>query len=146
MSLKPALALIAALAVTACSQADTEQESADDFASRIGGTDGATQVAQPGPNATPAVVATPAPGAASGPYSPGTATDPNSRNCAAPKVAPFYGRMADDATRAEVMKAIAPQTNIRFLTAGSAVDADARSNRLNVMLDTSGVIRDARCG
>lgn len=139
-------ALAAALLLSACGQNETGEENADDFASRIGGSGDVTEGAQPGPNATPASVATPAPGAAPGPYSPGTATDPQSRNCGAPKVAPFYGRMADEATRTAVMEAIAPQTNVRFLTAGSAVNADAGSDRLNVMLDSSGIIRDARCG
>ena len=140
-----ALAPIALLA--GCSEPAQEGESADNFAARINGEQQAAAAsAQPNAAATPAATATPQAGAAPGPYSPGTATDPKSAGCGAPKVAAFYGRVADEAVRREVMQALAPQTNVRFHRAGSNVVADAGSPRLNVMLDDAGVIRDARCG
>ena len=138
------LPAIAALALAACGQADTSDgESADDFAARINS--GAADTA-PGPDATPAATATPRPGAAAGQFVPGTATDPQANGCSAPKVAPFYGKQADEATRMAIMQAIAPQSDVRFLAPGSTVQPDPTSRRLNVMLDASGIIRDARCG
>lgn len=140
------LVLFPIIALAACGQPAADSENADDYAARIGGTPSVAANGTPGARPTPASVATPAAGAAPGPFSPGTATDPQSRNCSAPAVAPFYGRPADQATRREVMEAVAPQTRVRFVRAGSSVEPDAGSDRLNIMLDTTGIIRDARCG
>ena len=140
------LPLAAALALSACGQTKTaDGENADDFAARVNG-GSATASSRPQADATPAATATPMPGAAEGQFVPGTATDPQANGCAAPKVAPFYGKQADEPTRVAIMEAIAPQRDVRFLSPGSTVQPDPNSRRLNVMLDASGIIRDARCG
>lgn len=67
-------------------------------------------------------------------------------NCGAPKVAPFFGRRADDQTRAAVIAALAPQKTVRFVDTGLAIKPNPEATRLNVIIDTNGIIRDARCG
>lgn len=140
--------LAAALAVAACSQEPAADESADDFAARVGGT--ATSSSGPGSAEegpmTPPVVATPLPGAAPGPMERGTQTDPASQSCGAPKAAEFLGQVAVPDVRVALQKAIAPVKDIRFRAPGAVVTQDFRNTRLNVMLDATGTIRDLRCG
>lgn len=142
----PLLALPLTLAA-ACSSPESESESADEFAARIGQPgDAAGSAPAPAGTPVPPTVYTPRPGAAPGAFVPGTATDPEAAGCGAPKVAPFFGRLATDATRTALLAAVAPQRNLRFVEAGTNVVPDADSTRLNVMIDVTGVIRDARCG
>ncbi|QIQ86203.1 hypothetical protein [Erythrobacter sp.] len=142
-----ACALIAplAFALAACgSQTPAESgNDADTFAERI---KGATPA--PAPNATePPRVAAPLPGAAPGPYAPGTATDPEAKTCNAPAMGPYIGKVADDATRAEIMQVIGGANEVRFIQAGSPyIKPDPTNPRLNLMLDAQNIIRDARCG
>ncbi len=131
--------------LSACSGGAEEDTSnnADDFAARINGDgtsaapqgDQAPQVAQPLPNAAP------------GAFTPGTATDPASENCGANRMGQFLGKPADDGTRNAIMEVASDIDQIRFLASGSDfVRPDPTSPRLNIMLDGTGVIRDARCG
>lgn len=137
-----------ALAVSACSgaadEADTAGE-ADSFAARINSSGGTAPVAQA---TTPARIAEPRPGAVPGPYLPGTQTDPASRTCGANLMGEFMGRVADAATRRAVVEALGRSDNLRFVLAGSPtnIDPDPSHPRLNLMLDAQNVIRDARCG
>ncbi len=138
------------LALAGCesqSSADQQQQ-VSDFAERINKTTPAAVAdgSQSAPSQSDAVKAATREGAADGPFEAGTGTDPASANCSAPKVAPFYGRKADQLTQDAIMAAVAPHTNVRFAEAGFEVEADASSDRLNIMLDVNGVIRDARCG
>jgi hypothetical protein len=142
---------LAVLALTACgSEPKQPGNDAESFAARIGAGE-----ATPAPGATPAPaatatpqIATPLPGAAPGPFAKGTLTDPASRTCGAPLMGPFIGKLADQATRAEIAKMLGRTDNLRFVAFGSAgtVNPDATNPRLSIMLDAQNIIRDARCG
>ncbi|MEQ8412075.1 MAG: hypothetical protein RIC51_03735 [Erythrobacter sp.] len=142
----PTLAL--ALLLAACGSQTPESPTgneADAFAERIKGASPDPAPA-PAPTQTPRIAA-PRPGAAPGPYVPGTATDPEAQTCNAPAMAPYLGKAADDATRAEIMEVIGGANEVRFIQAGSSyINPDPTNPRLNLMLDKGGIIRDARCG
>lgn len=137
------------LALAACgSEPEQPGNDAESFAARIGAGE-----ATPGATPAPAATATPQqakqlPGAAPGPFAPGTLTDPASANCGAPMMGPFIGKPADQATRAEIARVLGRTDNLRFVAYGSIanVNPDATNPRLSIMLDAQGVIRDARCG
>ena len=115
---------------------------ADDFASRIkGGTPAATPTVGP-------AQATPLPGAAPGPFTRGTLTDPAAKTCGATLMGPFIGRLADQPTRAAIAQTLGRTSNVRFVTYGSIgnVNPDPTNPRLSIMLDAQNIIRDARCG
>ena len=143
--------ILAALALTACgSEPKQPGNDAESFAARIGAGE-----ATPAPGATPSPAATatpqiaaPLPGAAPGPFAKGTLTDPASRTCGAPLMGPFIGKLADQATRAEIAKMLGRTDNLRFVAFGSGgtVNPDATNPRLSIMLDAQNIIRDARCG
>ena len=143
--------ILAALALTACgSEPKQPGNDAESFAARIGAGE-----ATPAPGATPSPAATatpqiaaPLPGAAPGPFAKGTLTDPASRTCGAPLMGPFIGKLADQATRAEIAKMLGRTDNLRFVAYGSGgtVNPDATNPRLSIMLDAQNIIRDARCG
>lgn len=60
---------------------------------------------------------------------------------------PFLGKPADDATRRAIMDATSDVREVRFITPGSDyIEPDPTHPRLNIMIDVTGVIRDARCG
>jgi hypothetical protein len=135
---------LAAFALTACgSEPEQPGNDADSFAARIGKPE-----ATPAPAGTVApTIATPLPGAAPGPFAKGTLTDPASQNCGAPLMGPFIGKLADQATRAEIAKVLGRTNNLRFVVYGSGdVNPDVTNPRLSLMLDEQNIIRDARCG
>ncbi|MDY7097171.1 MAG: I78 family peptidase inhibitor [Pseudomonadota bacterium] len=143
-------ALIAATAfftLAACgasNEASAPTNEADDFAARINGA-GATASAPQGTQAPK--IAEPLSGAAPGAYAAGTATDPQSATCGANKMGPFLGQRASDEVRQSIMTVAADTQEIRFIAPGSDyVKPDPTHPRLNIMVDTAGVIRDARCG
>jgi hypothetical protein len=127
---------------------------ADAFAQRIkSGTPAASAPAPapgaPAPAATAAPrIAQPMPGAAPGPFMPGTATDPASATCGANQMGPFIGKLADEPTRLAIVKALGRSDNVRFVAFGSGgfINPDPTNPRLSLMLDAQGIIRDARCG
>lgn len=130
---------ISALLSACGGQPDPNAKEVDDFAARIG----TPKQAEAAPPASkPEAEATKL---AANPENEAVA-QPAPSQCNAPKVAPFYGRQADEATQAAVMAAVAPQTDVRFIEAGSALPEDTASPRLNVMIDVNGNIREARCG
>lgn len=142
-----------ALMLTACA---SEQDAvdpaaeADAFAQRIKG-DAATASppSGPTPQATAAPrIAQPLPGAAPGAFMPGTATDPAAATCGANLMGPFLGKLADEPTRLAIVKTLGRSNDVRFVAFGSAgfVNPDPTSQRINLMLDQQGIIRDARCG
>lgn len=148
------LAATTILALAACSGSADENAAANEaesFAARIGG--GNAVAPQPGqgglagqPGATPAATYTPPPGVAPGPYVAGTATDPNAA-CWAFAVAPFLGMPDDEQTRDQIAEALGEKTDVQFVAPGGAFIApDPASRQLNIMVDTTGVVRDARCG
>lgn len=147
-ALAPAALVALALSLGACGSATREAPSGDEadaFAERIRGASPDPDPA-PAPSQTPRIAA-PRPGAAPGPYVPGTATDPGASTCNAPLMAPFIGKPANDATRAEIMQVISGSNEVRFIRAGSSyINPDPTNPRLNLMLDARGIIRDARCG
>jgi hypothetical protein len=136
---------IAALVLTGCgSEPDPATNDAASFAARIK-QNGET----PAPQGTvAATLAEPIPGAAPGPYAPGTLTDPASATCGANLMGPFIGKPADDATRAEIVAALGRSDNLRFVAFGTPgyINPDPTNPRLSLMLDTQNIIRDARCG
>lgn len=138
-----------ALSLIACNKepepADPAAE-ADAFAQRIN-----SNTPSPAPTAAATVaprIAQPLPGAAAGPFLPGTATDPASATCGANQMGPFIGKLADEATRLDIVKTLGRSDNIRFVAFGSPgfINPDATNPRLNLMLDAQNIIRDARCG
>jgi hypothetical protein len=143
------LALPLALTLVACGKDPAPSgNDAESFAARIHQNAGAPAApAAPAATATPKV-ATPLPGAAPGPFAAGTLTDPAARTCGATLMGPFIGRPADAATRAEIVKVLGRTDNLRFVPYGSQgyVNPDPTNPRLSLMLDESGIIRDARCG
>lgn len=137
---------LSALALTACgSNSEEGGNDADSFAARIGSGEASPT---PNPAATVApTIATPLPGAAPGPFAKGTLTDPAAKTCGAPLMGPFIGKLADQATRAEIAKVLGRTDNLRFVIFGSSdVNPDATNPRLSLMLDPQNIIRDARCG
>ncbi len=138
-----AFSITALLVLAGCGASETPDTTSeiDDFAARINGND-----PSPAGSVAPTVVP-PRENAAPGAYAPGTATDPQARTCNANKMGPFMGRVADDATRLEVISASAGAADVRFITPGSDfIRPDPTHPRLNIMLDNQGIIRDARCG
>ncbi|TRD09959.1 hypothetical protein FGU71_13215 [Erythrobacter insulae] len=144
------------LALSACGSdpdsADEARNAADDFAARINGVgDGAnnnppTTGNAPRSVATP-TIAEPLQPQAQAAFTPGTANDPASETCGANKMGPFIGMVADVRTRVDIEDVAGPGREIRFLRPGGAfVQPDASNPRLNVMLDSQDIIRDARCG
>ena len=137
------LAAALTLGLSACGSGNDEptSNSADDFAARING----GQANAPQGTVEP-TVAQPKPGAAAGPFVPGTQTDPDVA-CGANVMGPYIGKQADDATRTEIMGVIAGTNEVRFVMPGGAfIRPDPTHPRLNLMLDAAGIIRDARCG
>lgn len=140
----PSLAAISLLALAACGGAADRDEDADDYAARIAGNDAVGQNAPQG-SVAPQVQEVPE-GGAPGPFTPGTQTDPTSA-CNAPKIGTYLGKLADDATRAEIMNVIDGANEVRFIAPGPTfINPDPTNPRLNIMLDKQGIIRDARCG
>lgn len=122
---------------------DPVANDADSFAKRIGQAEDAPATKP----AVPPVIATPLPGAAPGPFAQGTLTDPAAKNCGAPLMGPYIGKLADQTTRAEIAKVLGRTDNLRFVVFGSGdVNPDPTNPRLSLMLDSQNIIRDARCG
>lgn len=137
----------AALALAACgAEPEKPANDADSFAARIKSGE-ATPTPAPTGMTTPKIAKT-LPGAAPGPYARGTLTDPESKTCGAPLMGPFIGKLADQATRAEIAKLLGRTSNLRFVAFGSTgnVFPDPTNPRLSIMLDEQNIIRDARCG
>jgi hypothetical protein len=144
--------ILPAFALAACGSEPAQPgNDAESFAARIGTAGEAT----PAPGATPAPaatvapkVATPLPGAAPGPFARGTLTDPASRACGATLMGPFIGKLADQATRAQIANLLGRTDNLRFVapSAGLNINPDPTNPRLSIMLDAQNIIRDARCG
>lgn len=140
--------LAALLALTACGsdpEPTPRTNEAEDFAARINGGGGAPQ---PAPQGTvPPKVVEPLPNAAEGAFTEGTATDPASATCGANRMGRYLGRKADLDTRRAIVSSLPQGAQVRFLDPGSLfIRPDPSSPRLNLMLDATGVIRDARCG
>ncbi|MEM6476584.1 MAG: hypothetical protein AAF687_10500 [Pseudomonadota bacterium] len=147
MKIAPAITAMAALlALSACGGAEEPTgNQADDFAARIGSSEGNNKPVAQGTVAP--TMQEEKPGAAPGPFTAGTQTDPNSA-CGANLVGEFIGKQADDATRVAVQNAATGASEVRFIGAGSSdfINPDPTSPRLNLMLDANQIIRDARCG
>jgi len=139
----------AMLALAACgSETEAPANDAESFAARIGNGEAApSPTPLPQATATP-TVAQPLPGAAPGPFARGTLTDPAAALCGAPLMGPFIGKLADQATRADIVKVLGRTENLRFVAYGGDgfVNPDPTNPRLSIMLDAQNIIRDARCG
>ncbi len=107
--------------------------------------DAADAPAPPGPETAPRI-AQPLPGAAPGVMEPGTMTDPAAAGCGATKGADFIGQPFGDALFESIAHIVPPGGEIRVVRPGDGDDGDARADRLNVMLDNGGIVRDLRCG
>ncbi len=167
--LRFAILTASTLVIAACGASEPNQgaSQADEFAARIKGpaappaasdetagdpeasaaADGENGAAPAKASIRPSITYSEPVSGTGGPSVPGTASDPNASICGAPAVAPFLGRNADQATRAEIVAAVGSQNEVRFVIPGSTfINPDPTSSRLNVMIDNTGVIRDARCG
>jgi hypothetical protein len=146
------LAAATALVLSACTNepaAVDEVAEADAFAARINARNSPAAPASGQPQGTGKPrVAEPLPNAAPGPFSPGTATDPASATCGANRMGPFIGKLADEATRREIVTLLGRSDNVRIVTFDTPgyINPNPQSPRLNLMLDAQGIIRDARCG
>lgn len=139
---------LAAITLAGCGgNAEQPANDAESFAARIGkGETGASSAPAPQGTVAP-TIATPLPGAAPGPFARGTLTDPAAATCGAPLMGPFIGKLADQPTRAEIVKTLGRTENLRFVAfGGSGVNPDPTNPRLSIMLDAQNIIRDARCG
>ena len=137
------LAAASLLALSACGGGteDSSGNTAAEFAARINGGQKSAAEGSVAPG-----VAQPGPDAATGPYTPGTYTDP-AVVCGANVLGPYIGQAASEETRAEILGMIAGSNEVRFISPGGTfINPDPTHPRLNVMLDATGVIRDARCG
>lgn len=138
--------VVLALSISACggNQQTAGGQEVDDFAARI---KQATPAPQPSGEPVPQEAASAATENGANPEgSDSKSGEAEASLCGAPKVAPFYGRKADQLTQDAVMAAVAPQSDVRFVESGVDVPTDKASKRLNIMMDPNGIIREARCG
>ncbi len=136
----PALTLLAA-----CGGAPEQSETAEQFAARINGAAPGAAASGPAPQGTP-TVSTPLPGAAPGPMEPRTLTDPAASSCGATSVAEFLGQGDSPDIRQAIAGKAQPRAGVRFILPGETQTQEFNNNRLNVMFDAGGIIRDFRCG
>ena len=139
------LPLTAVAMLAACGGAAEQSETAEDYAARINGNVPVAAANGPTPQGSPAV-STPLPGAAPGPMEPRTPTDPSASSCGATAAAEFLGQRDNAQVRQAISEKAQPRGGIRFIRPGEMYTQDFNNNRLNVMLDAGGVIRDFRCG
>lgn len=139
------LPLPAFVLLAGCGGAAEQSETAEEYAARINGTAPIAAAAGPAPQGSPNVSA-PLPGAAPGPVEPRTPTDPASSSCGATAAAEFLGQANSAPLRQQIAEKSQPRGGLRFIRPGEAQTQDFNNNRLNVMLDAGGVIRDFRCG
>jgi len=144
---KTALPASLILLLCACGGSEPEPDASDeaaDFAARINST--SAPAPAPAGMAAP-TVEPPHEDAAQGPFVAGTATDPQSSTCGANAMGDFLGKKADEAIRRAVMEAAGDGREVRFIAYGSDnIPPDPTNPRLNLMLDRTGIIKDARCG
>lgn len=139
------LALAALALLASCGEPARQNETADEYAARINAA--APAAADAGTSRqTAAKISTPLPGAAPGPMERGTTTDPAASSCGATGVADFLGQADSPDVRQAIAAKAKPRAGVRIVRPGEAQTQDFNNNRLNVMLDASGVIRDLRCG
>ncbi|HKX80239.1 MAG TPA: hypothetical protein VJM34_17140 [Novosphingobium sp.] len=77
---------------------------------------------------------------------PNTPEDPKTASCGAPKAKAFIGNTDSPEVRESLMTAAQAPGGVRFVLPGQPTTDDLRSDRLNVMIDVTHVIRDLRCG
>ena len=73
-------------------------------------------------------------------------TDVALEDCNARLASPYIGEQADAQTRGELLSAVAPVTNVRWVGPGTATTEDLDPDRLNVMLDAGDTITALSCG
>lgn len=73
-------------------------------------------------------------------------TDPAASSCGATSVAEFLGQGDSPTIRQAIAGKAQPRAGVRFILPGETQTRDFNNNRLNVMFDAGGVIRDFRCG
>ncbi len=67
--------------------------------------------------------------------------------CGEARVGIFLGRVANAPTRAEIFALVGQRNEVRFVRPGSVLlSPDPANPRLNLLLDSQDIIRDARCG
>lgn len=141
--LKTLFCTLPLIALAACGQqTSSDSETANDYAERIANGGGTEQIAA---GNSAAVAPKTAPAGQTTMRSDAVPITRDESACGNLVAAAFIGRQADDATRSELMEKVA-NSNTRFLMPGNDVVHDPNSGRLNIMLDSTGVIRDVRCG
>lgn len=132
----------------ACGGPAQQSETAEEYAARINGS--APVAAQAETSASgqqsSATLATPLPGAAPGSAEPGPQTSLATSPCGTTSVAEYLGQSDTSEIRQAIVAKAQAKGGIRFIRPGEAQTQDFNNNRLNVMYDATGVIRDFRCG
>ncbi len=144
-----ALSLLALAGCSNSAEEAAETNVAESFASRINGAP--EQIEQPPsgsePTEPPAAAFPQARDGIASPYAPGTENAPPGTVCGANLIAEFIGQTADVAARSQIVASVSSANEVRFIPPGAgAITPDAASSRLNVMIDSSGVISGAQCG
>ncbi len=141
------LGLIILFTLSACGDPQTIERAdntseVEEFAARING----GNAVQPQASQTPSI----APPRSSPPLVAPTPIPAPSQpigTCGADRMAQFIGKIADDATRADVLATVGGVREVRFISAGSEYDLAKSANpQFILILDAQGIIRDARCG
>ena len=66
--------------------------------------------------------------------------------CNAGLAEPFIGEEASAETRGQLLSAVAPIVNVRWIDPSEDEDGDVDPRRLTIMLDEAGAIQSAECG
>lgn len=67
--------------------------------------------------------------------------------CGETQIGAYLGRVANAPTRTEISSLVAGRVELRFVRPGGVVlQANGANPRLNLLLDSQDIIRDARCG
>ncbi|MCP9223089.1 hypothetical protein MKP08_10045 [Erythrobacter sp. LQ02-29] len=131
--------------LASCGQSSQQGETADDYAARVaGGQTPAANVHQGAQTGADPQAAPPPQVMPDG--SRGSALAAGAERCNAPFAKPFLNQPDSPATRAKIAEAVGSGATLRFLPAGTSDRVEDQTDRLNVMIDYTGVIRDLRCG
>jgi hypothetical protein len=133
--------LVPAIALSACNRSDDPSMELGGSVDKL-----ATQAPAPAVTSPAGTPAAAAPAVAPLPPEPVIYTDPKSASCGAPGLASFLGTPDSADVREQITAKAQAPGGIRFVPPGSATTEDYRPDRLNAMIDVTGVIRDLRCG
>lgn len=137
------LALSSFALLTACGEPAQPSETAEEYAARINGTAPAAPQPQTEQSQASSGQQTPAKIA---PSESGPQAAPAPSPCGATSVAEYLGQGDESEIRQAITEKAQARGGVRFIRPGEAQTQDFNNNRLNVMYDAGGIIRDFRCG